>query len=500
MGKINKAQVNIMLIGCGSHARRIYIPSILKISKTKPVSIRVVVDVESEKKKIAEYLSFHGACAETLFIEDSNSVHGNIPNYLKDNLTKRIKELEINAVIISTDPKYHKAYADWALDNNLNILMDKPITTRMGAVGDIEQAKGIYLDYKDLLSKYQHIQDKGETIFSIMVQRRYEVGFLKVNSLIQEVAENFNMPVTSIQSMHADGVWVFPDEIVEQKNHSYSTGSGKCSHSGYHIFDAVWQMYTAGRCLGKIPDFAETTTSFIQPSGLLRQYSQEDYRALFGKEYDDRPRRSMEELYNIFSDYGENDSFSLVRLLSGDENICNISINLLHNSFSRRKSVLPAQDLYKSNGRVKHQYYHVQQGPFQCIQVHNYQSNDKQEKSNISDYDIGGNNHFDIYVFRNADFFSNDVPPLEVIKLNDLDSVGKFDHSRLYNETAKDGVIHEFVDFVLGRISRKELRSNIDSHSFPVRLMSAIYESHVRQVKALSDSWVRFPIAPELES
>jgi len=47
------------------------------------------------------------------------------------------------------------------------------------------------------------------------------------------------------------------------------------------------------------------------------------------------------------------------------------------------------EDLYKSNGRVKHEYHNIQQGPFQNIQVHSYQKEDKQEESNELDWLLG---------------------------------------------------------------------------------------------------------------
>ncbi len=492
--KIIEKEVNIMLIGCGHHARRIYVPYIIEASKTRPVKICAVIDVLSEKTKIKDVLNNLGVHAETIFIEDSNSPDTDLHEELVRKMNLLVSTLNINAVIISTDPLYHSAYAKWALENKLHILMDKPISTRLNALTISSQAKGIFEDYTKLLSIYNNIQTEKETIFSIMTQRRYDPFFRKVLELVSDASERFNIPVTSIQAMHADGVWIFPDEIIEQIHHSYNNGNGKCSHSGYHIFDMVWQIYSAGMRKNKLPQFGEVVTSFVQPVGLIEQFSQDDYRKLFGSKYDDINRRDQDLLKTIMNDYGENDAFSIVKLLKGDINICNISINLLHNSFSRRFSLTPAIDLYKSNGRVKHQSFTIQQGPFQCIQIHNYQSKSEHNRSIADESQLGGNNHFEIFVFRNSVFFGKDVPPLEVIKSDDLNIKPLLNESGLDSESPKYAVIIEFIDFILGKKDKKNLVSNIDTHEIPVKLMSAIYHSHSNQHNATGNPLVKFSL------
>jgi hypothetical protein len=129
---------------------------------------------------------------------------------------------------------------------------------------------------------------------------------------------------------------------------------------------------------------------------------------------------------------------------------------------------------------VKHQYYNIQQGPFQCIQIHNFQSNDIHDSNTLDDYKLGGNNHFDIYIFRNAAMFGRGEKALRVLNLKDLDEKSSFQDDKLYNETAKEGVISEFLNFLQGDMDIESMKSNITSHSIPARIMSAIYESNVK--------------------
>jgi hypothetical protein len=392
-----------------------------------------------------------------------------------------VREKKIRGVIISTDPLAHKASAKWALSMGLDILMDKPITTRMGVTFNQAQAEGIFEDYKDLLHDYLELQKNKETAFSINTQRRYELGYRKVFDLISEVSEKFNAPVTSIQAMHSDGVWILPDEVVDQVVHPYSQGYGKNSHSGYHLFDIIWQFYLSGLVKGKMADKGEVFSSFLMPQGLLRQFGYDDYVQYFGEGYKNVSKRSETELMDLYDKFGEIDSFSVIRLLKQEDNICNVSVNLLHNSFSRRSWMLPGKDLYKGNGRVRHQYYNIQQGPFQCVQIHSYQSNDKQDKSGKKDYSVGGDNHFDIYVFRNSEMFKDGSLPFQKFDLQSIDKDVTLDPQRLFHEAAKDTVILEFIKFVTGSLKKADLVSNITSHEIPVKIMSAIYRSHVSQ-------------------
>ncbi len=473
--------INLILIGLGLHARRTYLPLLLsKLKDTIPVNLKLCIDLKNKEKEIRAYLLENKFNPDIYFVQ-SFDTQKDIPREIQNYLNSYIKQNVIHGVIITTEPLSHKVYAKWAISQNLHILMDKPITTRENAVSDIVQAKGIYDDYQELRRLYEKKQLEKSTIFSINVQRRYEVGHNKVFQLIKEVADKFNAPVSSIQSSHADGVWILPDEIVTQDYHPYNRGYGKCSHSGYHIIDVVWQYYLAGKVEDKFADSAEITSSFLLPNGLLKQYKKSDYEKYFTGKYHRVNIRNEKELIKLYKNFGEIDAFTIIKCIKDSETICNMSINLLHNSFSRRAWLLPNKDLYKGNGRVKNQYCCIQQGPFQCIQVHNYQSKAEQSQSTIDDYKVGGNNHFDIYVFRNAEMFGKNEVPFKIYSLKDL--IGKKDlyTSGLYHESAKELVLREFISFIQGTISKSSLKSNITSHDMPAKILSAMYQSHVHK-------------------
>ncbi|NIU01516.1 MAG: Gfo/Idh/MocA family oxidoreductase, partial [Nitrosopumilaceae archaeon] len=65
-------------------------------------------------------------------------------------LNRCLKEDEVSGIIIATEPKAHKIYAIWALEHNVDILMDKPLTSPMGSCTDMDAANRIYADYLEL--------------------------------------------------------------------------------------------------------------------------------------------------------------------------------------------------------------------------------------------------------------------------------------------------------------------------------------------------------------
>lgn len=467
--------VNILVIGVGPHARRVYIPTLMELSRRMPVRLVGAIDLQSKKEAVDLYLKEKGYLLKTLYFASFDEAKG-LPRSCKVALDALVKDLNIQGVVISTEPTAHKVYAEWALERGLHILMDKPITVRKSINTDFSQATALIKDYEDLLALYKRKQRIRPTVFSINVQRRYEFGFEKVKELIAEVRDRFNMPITSIQAMHADGTWIFPKEILSQESHRHFDGYGKVAHSGYHIFDTVWQLYESGLVDEKRPDHLEIVSSPLLPSGLSVDLSEKDYLKYFGLKYK-QTTLSEKKYREKVKNYGEIDSFNIIRLLKNKENICNISINLLHSSFSGRSWAIPSVDRYKGNGRIKHQQFIIQQGPFQCIQIHNYQSKDFHDVDNSTEFDIGGNNHFDIYVFRNSGMFGSGR---SFYKISAKDLEEKKRASRLIGENAKERVVLEFLNFMLGKTNISNLKSNIDSHSIPVKIMSGVYQSSVR--------------------
>lgn len=478
--------LNLIIIGLGLHAQKAYLPTLYKYKEQFNLNIKLGIDLKTQENSIKKYLTVNKMDINPLFIDPFEYTEGELPFWLEIYLTAFVKDKDIQGIIISTEPLYHKIYAKWALKVGLNILMDKPVSTRKNVTTDFNEAEGIYKDYQELRLLYNKLQENKETIFSINVQRRYHPGFRKVMSLIKEAVSKFDAPVTSIQSSHSDGQWRMPSEIVDQLYHPYFQGYGKCSHSGYHLFDIAYQFYKAGYIEQKYANKVEVMSSFVQPRSFIKQFNETNYENYFGTKYLNEKKYSDETLNKLFKGYGEIDASMILRFMNEDNNICNTSINLLHNSFARRDWVKPGDDLYKGNGRVKHESHVIQQGPFQCIQIHSYQSNDKHTINTIEDDLWGGNNHFDICVFRNSGMFNNKEAPMQSYKLRDKDLFKDYESNCLVHNIAKEFVILEFIRYLRKEVSKKDLLSNFDDHLVPVQIMSSVYKSHIQYVNKAS--------------
>jgi predicted dehydrogenase len=462
----------IILIGAGPHSRRVYLPALRNLTNRYNCSLSLVVDLASRRDDIIHTLhSFGYNNCEYLFIEPFK---GQLPTDIQLRLDEYIKINKVVGVIIATEPLVHYAYCVWALENKLHILLDKPITARANIVGNPTEATALVSEYEDLIERYARIERS--KAFLVNTQRRYHAGFDSARKLVAEVASIFQAPITSLQAMHCDGQWRLPSEIVTQKYHPYNQGYGKISHSGYHVIDLVCQFLAAANIQDKAPDRCEVFSSFLQPEGFLTQFQETDYYRYFGSEYRTVQPYSDNELRYLYQDYGEIDATAVVRLKQKNTTIGNLTINLLHNGFARRSWMKPGSDLYKGNGRVKHEYYNIQQGPFQNIQIHSYQSNDKHDEDEESNPGIGGNNHFDVLVFRNSKMFSKEVP---FQKLSF--SQPKNSEYRLCSEATKQEVVEEFLDIISGKLHPSLGRSVLGSHRNSVKMMAAMYSSHATQ-------------------
>lgn len=472
-------KIKLIEIGIGPHAKRVYVPALKELGFKLKAEIALAIDVKEKEVEVREFFNSINLYPDFFFVDPFKEA---LPKHLEKYLTDYVLKHKIDGVIISTEPLSHKAYSQWALNLGLNILLDKPITTNENVVVDFSQAQQIEDDYLNLLKDYLELQKIKKTIFSVNVQRRFNSGFQIISELIQEIAIKTNCPVTAIHSTHCDGQWRLPSEIVKQDYHPYNSGYGKASHSGYHIFDAIYNFYKVSKLTGKIANSMEVFSSFVQPRGFLKQLSEKDYEFFFGDKYKLVQTYSDEELWVKYHNYGEIDVSAILRLLKDGENIANVTINLLHNGFARRSWLKPGQDLY-GNGRVKHEYHNIQQGPFQNIQVHSYHSQSKHgintDSDSDSDYELGGNNHFDIYVFRNIGM-TGSKESLKVIRMSDIkDIVSEKQENQLGVEKIKYYGLIEFIRFIRGEISKDQLTSNIDDHLMPVQIMSGVYKSHI---------------------
>ncbi|MFP4424408.1 MAG: Gfo/Idh/MocA family oxidoreductase [Candidatus Woesearchaeota archaeon] len=478
---------NIMLIGFGPHAKRIYFPLVEKFQEEKNFQLVLAIDIEKKREDIRQYLKDRNASTNCYLIPEEHMSYDKLHPEVERHLDKAVERYGVEGVIIASEPLTHVMYAKWALKRGLSILMDKPVSTYENISTESGRAEELINDFIELEILYREARKKNSSLsFSLMAQRRFHPAFKKVREIIRECFEKTGCPVTSIQTFHCDGQWRMPSEIVDQLYHPYMQGYGKCSHSGYHFFDIVPFMLEGGLGDDKYYDNIEVFSQFVRPLDFMQQITLEDYENLFGKqEFWETNKYTQRELNEKMKGFGEIDAFSNICFKKGDKTMTVASLNLAHNGFARRDWVTAkGRDLYKGNGRVRHEQYVIEQGPFQAIHYQSYQSKEVDPKKKQGLYEVGSEYHLDIYVYKNTKMIGG--KSVEKFTIKDLNINIMEGKSRGHQEDARAKGFTEFIEAMHGTRKREAMTSDFSTHGAAVLITSAIYQSACAQLKKMN--------------
>ena len=370
---------------------------------------------------------------------------------------------EIDGMILSTEPAAHKPYLLWAIEHNIDVLMDKPITAPIGPTTNPEAAQQIFVDYCEIEDALR--QSTSNVI--VQCQRRSHAGYQFIKQYLTDFVQQYQVPVSFMDIYHADGMWCMPNELFERENHPYKYGYGKLMHSGYHFIDLFTWLTDVNELVAyKNPNLVDLVVRRFRPYDFLHQFDPEHYELLLGADgFRDIMNPSTTDSAR---EMGEIDAYILCQLKRDDVVVTTGSINLQQNSFSRRAWVQLPEDIYKGNGRVRHERMTLQVANLLNIQVHSYQSYEV-NKRDVHTTGAGHEHHFEIYIFRNSHVVGGE--PLEKI------DVGEFtktyhdeDQSFLgHNEHARE--VH-FRDF----LERRPGASPFLGHRRTNLLLSHIYQ------------------------
>jgi hypothetical protein len=457
------SQKNIILAGLGPHARRIYYPLLEKYAGQYNISLPLIIDLQSQKDKIYTYLSGRKLQPENLFfVKDCSRNDETLDDRLCQTLNEITLKNQVDGIIISTEPKAHKPFALWAVDRNIDILMDKPISAPIGAGATIEAAQKVWLDYLEIADRLK----KSNSNLIVQCQRRSHPGYRLVKSYLIDFLKEYQIPLSYLDIYHADGMWSMPPELFNRENHPYKYGYGKLMHSGYHFIDLfTWLAEVNDLIEDKKPDSADLYVKRFGGYDFMHQINKADYHKLFksGKFAGFFNPARLEAAKNL----GELDVFILGQLKRGQAITTTASINLQQNSFCRRAWADLPEDVYKSNGRVRHERLNIQVANLLNIQVHSYQSYEVGKKEGVVE-GAGHEDHFDIYIFRNSDLVGG--KPLEKFSLGE-DIRRRHAQDPFYwghNEKARESLL---LDFLEGRPSP----SHFATHAATNKLLSKIY-------------------------
>jgi predicted dehydrogenase len=451
------SMTTVLIVGFGHHAKRIYYPI---IRAKKDVRIVGVVDLKSEISEVNKFFKKNKYSGECLFLNSKK---------IKDNsklLTEFAKKLSVEAVVISCPPEYHYEYGAWALKNGFHVLMDKPIHVEPKASHNPKAAKQIHKKYQELdnLLKVSRVKYP-DLVFEIHTQRRVHLAYQTVKDTLKEVYEKTGCPITYYYAFHNDGQWRMPSEIKNFEYHGFKNGTGKASHSGYHFYD-LFNWFTDFYREDLKIDTLKVSSTPIYPSDNMAQINSKVLKKVFKKDV----KNDFD-----FKDYGEVDIFSTIELISKDKVITHAQIDLLHSGLSARSWFqIGDRDLYKQNGRLRHEQHYIAMGPFLAVSLTSWQGMPfgREPYTNSEIYNPGHELNLDIKIFKNNKVVGGNA--LEEISLKDIYEPYLKDYSRGHQEDARKEIIDSFFDAVKFNWPTE---SSLESHEMSSRIMEQVYLS-----------------------
>ena len=466
---------NIMMVGVGPHAKRIY----FNYFKNHNICPKIIVDLESNEVEIKNYLKINGYVNTVLWLlPDKYKDYERMPSKQYNELLNLCRKHKINYIISSTEPKAHNMYLLFALENNINILSDKPITVVKGMNCKKNIAK-VKKQYYDLLSIYN--SDKCKC--NIMCQRQYHKGYIYIKQLLKEIVSKYGIPITYIDIYHCDGNWEMLHDL-EKENHPYKYGYGKLYHSGYHFIDLLAELIKLNdtidesKKITKCKIYGDTFT----PNDEKMVFSKADYINIFGL---DASKEVLEVEDKNYNEYGEKNFYGNLNFYNKTgEMITKANINLLHYGFSRRGWV-KSKDYYKNNGRIRHERINIHVGPLMNIQIHSYQSKEIKDRTNsINEIMTGGLEHFDIDIYRNVDLIGG--VPFQRIKLMDLYNDDVLKNKFIgYNEYSREEFISSFLN-------DKKTKSDLKSHKLVMDILINASLVSIKKAKVIKFDVVNY--------
>lgn len=456
----------IALIGLGPHAKRIYYPFLEELTQNDPdATLELIIDLDINRKAIEAFLKDKKLQPkQTIYLDSSQQIS---PNKIHSMAAEALSKSRINKAILSTEPKAHKIYLKECIKLGIDVLTDKPVTAPIDLISSESAASEINEDVNELV---QMLESNSSRVL-VQCQRRNHNGYRQVFELIESIVDEYGIPITYMSIHHSDGMWNMPDEYLYRENHPYKYGYGKLMHSGYHFVDLITGLLKiSSTAKDKRPDTVELFSQYSKVKDQLGVINTENYKQLFGAQTAERFANDMKN--PEIDNFGEVDSYSQIQLSGKGAILTTVQLSLIQSGFSQRAWAELPEDAYKSNGRIRHEHVNIHLGPLASIQIHSYQSKQIHEQP-MALYDVGENNHFDIYIFRNSNLIGGKA--FEKIQFGNEDIQQNDSEAYIgHNEFARYETLNELI---YDKASSSELKTHLATN----KLLSEIYKNHARQ-------------------
>jgi thymidylate kinase len=420
---------HIGVVGLGPHARRIYWPLLHHYD----IHVPLVVDKLPQQPVIDTFLSSQSLQPwSTFYLHPDQHFHPHLASTLA-NLKHAGK---LDGIILSTEPRFRMPYLKFCVNNNIHVLMDKPISAVPNASNHPHAAEQLLKDFDqihNLLDSKPFV--KRPNLF-VQTQRRVHQGYQFVFDTIEDCVSRFRVPVSFIDIYHGDGMWPSLDEMKHRENHPYKFGYGKLLHSGYHFIDLLQQLIDINN-----RHCEQIQTMVVRGSATRKNDFFNQFRSHKVSEF---PLADAQNNYR--DDYGELDAFLQFQFFSSKGLQTTCALSLLQNSFSTRSSFQVSDDMYKGVGRVRHERLVVNIGPLLSVHVHSYQADGKDaEAAKLCDppFGVGHPHHFEVLVFRNSALVGGSA--FERFSFGEHWSTQSTFHFYGHNEAAREVLFRKFL-------------------------------------------------------
>ena len=360
-----KKKVNIAIIGgSGYWSDRNHNKNILELKDELTIQLTAIVDPIDPRT-----VNINNNTIKLCTID--NTVWINPKDFKNtDEIIKNLKEkLDVNLVIIASNPCAHFEYGISCLKYGINVICDKPIISNYNASTSIAAASHIREQYNELLEAYYRARRQYPNLmFHSILRRRSLESFTKVANELNKVYKKTKAGINNMTMLINGGVCKLPAELSNPGAHGYLDGVGSLSHSAYHYIDAIaWFVSIAP---GKTVEIVPKLNYITRINDYLDSETYTSIVSIINASQDSllKPKLSKETL-------GCELNVGFTFIMNNKENIQVGIISLLFNhiSFTTRinnydKSVREPGD-HKGGGRMSQSFIDVHQEGLQNWQI-----------------------------------------------------------------------------------------------------------------------------------
>lgn len=218
----------MIVIGCGIHYREKYHSVLEKMG----VEIVLAIDLADSELLVQQFFNNQRIQPrQSLFIP--SQYRNTVSVELIDHLTIGLDLTDVDAVLISTEPKVRKSYALWAIQRGYRLFMDKPVT----AFADLALLN-LESDFEQILESAKKVNINAV----VSCERRAHLGYQWLRQYLKKFIDETGQPITGIDIHFGGGVCKTPYEYLSDENHPFRYGYGVLLHSGYHYVDLLAQL------------------------------------------------------------------------------------------------------------------------------------------------------------------------------------------------------------------------------------------------------------------